>query len=348
MKRSVVRITIIILALLSGLLSGLLAGCLPAASQPSGQTTAPATSQPTAATSGSTSGTTAVATTTGSAAATTSGETAAPTGPIETTVPLDLSYQVLAADETHQVDLNQDSGAESIAYTCTDEYSFNLTLNQSTQRFAGEMFVPDWFFLVNLDTGDSYLDIAIQEQGASDDYQVHFFYYDGNQLIKRGVVPGMICDFLSPTVTIDPFGTGSIQLDSFGGLTALARGNVLHTWFYYEPWAIGADKLLHAIPQDYYPMWSYNWETGEEFPETAVTLKMDLPLLQSPDSTEPFLTAQVGQTAHLVQTDNSEWIQLRTEAGDLGWFQLADHYQVLVSGIEYFGEEVFDGLSFAD
>ena len=348
MKRPVVRITIIILTLLTGLLPGLLAGCLPDVSQPSGQTTAPATSQSAAATTGGTSGTTAAATTTGSAAETTSGETAGPTGPIETTVPLDLSYQVLAADKTHQVDLNQDSKAESIAYTCTDEYSFNLTLNQSTQRFAGEMFVPDWFFLINLDMGDSYLDIAIQEQGASDDYQVHFFYYDGTQLVERGIVPGMICDFLSPTITIDPFGTGSIHLDGSGGLTALARGNVLHTWFFYEPWAIGADNMLHAIPQDYYPMWSYNPVTGEESPETAVTLKMDLPLLQSPDSAEPYLTAQVGQTAYLVQTDNSEWIQLRTEDGELGWFQLSDHYQVLVSGIEYFGEEVFDGLTFAD
>jgi len=278
-RRPATALTVVMAMLLAAVLP---AGCLwppegtTSGGNPTGTSTAGTTS--TAATTTAASSETTTQSTSG---ATTSQTVTEPSG--ETTPPAaDVPYFVLPAHQQVLFDLNSDGAKEVLRYGCDDDYSFTLALNQNTRRYEGEMFFPDWFFLVDLDSQDDYLDIAIQEQGPSDDYQVLFFYYDGHQLIKRGAVPGMICDLFSDTIETDPFGSGTVLPDGRGNLTAFARGEVLHTWFYDEPWKIGSDRLLQKIPQDFIPMLSFDPDTGEQLPETAVTLKMDLPLLESP------------------------------------------------------------------
>lgn len=321
------------------------------------ETSASQTTQTTAP-SGSSAQTTAASTSVSTTAATTSQATSAPTttgsGTTETTAettaePLpDLRYQPLAADINQSFDLNSDGVPEDIFYNVVDDYSFNITLNQQNLTFDGEMFLPDWFFLVDLDVSDNSLDIAVQELGPSDDYQVTFFYFDGGSLVKRGVVPGMICDVYSETLETDPYGTGTIHLDGKGGLTARARGLVLHTWFYDEPWYLAGSGQLKKIGLDYYNMQGYDPDTGELLPDTPVTLKINLPLFASPGSAVQSGIAKAGESASLTRTDNQAWVELRTVDGSLGWFELSDGYRVLVNGTKYFGDEVFDGLIYAD
>lgn len=321
------------------------------------ETSASQTTQTTAS-SGSSAPTTAATTTGSTTAATTSETTSAPTttssGTTETTTettaePLpDLRYQPLSADINQSFDLNSDGIPEDIFYNVVDDYSFNITLNQQNLTFDGEMFLPDWFFLVDLDVSDNSLDIAIQELGPSDDYQVTFFYFDGSSLVKRGIVPGMICDVYSETLENDPYGTGTIHLDGKGGLTARARGLVLHTWFYDEPWYLAGNGQLKRIGLDYCSMQGYDPDTGELLPDTPVTLKINLPLFASPGSAVQSGIAKAGESASLTRTDNQAWVELRTVDGSLGWFELADGYRVLVNGTKYFGDEVFDGLTYAD
>ena len=297
-------------------------------------------------TSGATTTTTTGQTT---ASPTTSGSGTAETTTTTTAEPLpDLRYQPLAADRNQPFDLNSDGVPEDIFYNVVDDFSFNITLNQQNLTFDGEMFLPDWFFLVDLDVSDTSLDVAIQELGPSDDYQVTFLYYDGSGLIKRGTVPGMICDIFSETLESDPYGTGTIHLDGKGGLTARARGQVLHTWFYDEPWYLAGNGGLKKIGLDYYAMQGYDPDTGELLPDTPVTLKINLPLFASPGSAVQSGIAKAGESASLTRTDNQSWVELRTIDGTLGWFQLVDEFRVLVNGSKYFGDEVFDGLSYAD
>lgn len=286
--------------------------------------------------------------TSASTASATTQATAAATTPASTAAAPNLAYRALPADQVHKVDLNNDQVQESIKYTCADDYKGSLTLNGTALPISGDMLLTGWFFLVDLDTRDACLDVAVQELGASDDYLVTFYYYNGSRLIKRGSVPGMIGDPYSSTIAKDPFGLGTIQLDGLGNLVASARGNILHTWFYDQTWTIGTDKLLVKVAQAFYPMKSIDQATGKQLAETAVKLKMDLPLVDQPGSTKAAATVKSGQDASLVQCDNREWVQLRTGNGSLGWFHVVDNYQVLVNGVKYFSEDVFDGLTFAD
>ena len=235
--------------------------------------------------------------------------TPAQTEPEETTMSLpeadEIDFRVLPANETVQVDLNGDGSNESIHYTCLDEFSFNLTFNGETRRYEGENFLPDYFFLINLDNNTPVLDIAVQEMGPSDDYQVVFYYYDGEQLIRRGSVPGLICDPRSDTIFTDPFGTGTITVDGSGRLQGMARGQILHTWYHPEIWLVGPDDMLRKEHQQFVSMALTD----------PVELRLDLDLFVDAGSSEIAGTAYTGDKAQLIRTDNQSWVQLRTEDG---------------------------------
>lgn len=270
-------------------------------------------------------------------------ETTMPSAPVE-----DIDYQVLPANENITIDLNGDGVYEEIHYTCLDEFSFNLTINSETRRYEGELFLPDYFFLINLDNNDSVLDIAVQELGPSDDYQVLFFHYEGTSLIQRGTVPGLICDPTSETIDEDPFGLGTIAVDGQGLLQGMARGQILHTWFYPELWSIGTDNLLRREHQAYVTMYTYAPDTGGLTSANQVELLFDLTLTEEPGSTSIAGIAKTGETARLIKTDNQSWVQLRTESGLSGWFQVTDFFFITINGDQIFADEVFAGLSFAD
>ncbi len=288
-----------------------------------------------------------------------SGETTRPTTsvpsqtsvePTETTLePVDITYIVLTADEQHQVDLNGDGQSEQITYSVFNDYSFQLVVNEHIDGKVGENFLFSHIFLTDLDVRDGFLDVAVQELGPSDDYFTYFFYYDGTSLVYRGHVPGTICDPYSDTIASDPYGLGTIQLDGYGHLTARARGEVLYTWFYPQPWILDPQGQLQPVEQDYVLLTGFDEETGQETPEAMVTLKMDLPLYEQPGDSSAYLIARRGETAYLVRTDNSKWVQMRTEDDSLGWFELGDNiYSVMIGASEYFSEEVFGGLWYAD
>lgn len=278
------------------------------------------------------------------------------TASIETTAPTTsviqpgIVFHMMAEDAVHQIDLDGDVGPESVVYHVVDDYTCVLTVNGQQTSLSGDYFLPGWFVLTDLDRADGKLDIAVQELGPSDDYFVSFFYYQDDTLIKRGTVPGTICDPYHEDMASQVYGFGSISLNGAANLIALARGAVLHTWYYDEPWRIDLDGTLAIIPQNYIAMFSYDPQTGKRLSETPVTLKIDLPLYAEPDaSAGAALIAAAGESASLVKTDNVQWIQLRTAAGQLGWFQLGSWgYSVIVGDSEMFGEEVFDGLFFAD
>lgn len=325
------------------------AGCLPSPAT-SGQTettmpttsvSAPSQTETTAPTGPTTSGGT--ISTTGSETGATEPE---PTG---TEAEPEIYFHPLPARETLLIDLNDDGYSETILYDSYNSYSFVFLFDGAATQFEGENFLDGWFFLVDLDSNDSFLDLAVQELGPSDDFQVSFFYFDGSRLIKRGTVPGTICDPFAANIGAQAYGLGSIRLDGFGGLIAEARGAVLHTWFYDEPWVLDSRGQLQIIPQTYVPMTGLDPLTGLQVAETPVVMKINLPLYPQPSVTSASLIARTGENASLVRTDNSRWVELRTQSGETGWFRLgANPYSVQVGASEYFSEEVFSGLTFAD
>lgn len=270
----------------------------------------------------------------------------------ETTMPApppeEIFFQVLPANETITADLNGDGKDESLHYTCLDSYSFNLTINSETRRYEGEFFLADYFFLINLDNNNSTLDIAVQELGASDDYQVRFYYQEGQDIIERGRVPGRICDPDSETITEDPFGSGTIMIDGQGTVQGMARGQILHTWFYPELWFTGPDQLLRKEEQDIVNMYTFSSGGQDLASGNPVELRRDLVLYAEAGSSATVGIAETGEQAVLTRTDNQSWVQLRTENGLSGWFQVIDNFFISVEGEQIFADEVFSGLVFAD
>jgi hypothetical protein len=345
-KKSRARIaSCLILAIL---LTACMAGCQQKVTTTAGditsETTAPSTGPTTEATTSATTETT-TAETSASVSETTTAE--ATTASSQNTAAPSIYYSAFPANHDVKADLNDDGLKETLSYSCPDKTSFNLVVDGKTTQREGENFLSGWFFLIDLDSEDPYIDVAIQESGPGYDDQVTFYYFNGSSLVLRGVVPGTICAIGSPTISSDQLGTGDIRFDGHGGLIGFARGHVLQTWFYDEPWFIGEDLLLAKTPQDYYPIRGYDPDTDEELPEMPVKMKMNLPLADQPGSSEIAAIARSGQAAALVKTDDAAWVQLRTQSGVLGWFRV-DGFNVLINGTSYFSDDVFEGLTMAD
>jgi hypothetical protein len=255
-----------------------------------------------------------------------------------------IVYLPLPAKQLNKIDLNGDGVPETIQFFYDYLEGGKLLVNQEVKAdYWGEGVVADWFFLVDLDVDDPYLDIAIQELGPSNDEFVTFYYYNGKNMVKRGIIAGMLCECYLLHFEEQPFGMGSIGLDGHGGIVARARGLVIHTWFFEQPWKIGSSGLLEEILQDYYSMH-----------ETPVTLLMNLPLYSSPGAGATSIVAKTGEKGILIKTDMHQWVQMRTQSGKLGWFQLDQsqnrefHDHILIKSESYDAGAVFDGLSNAD
>ncbi|MGI6326374.1 MAG: hypothetical protein ACOX1U_05325 [Saccharofermentanales bacterium] len=260
----------------------------------------------------------------------------------------EIFFQPLPAGQTHYIDLNNDGIDEKLMYDVFNDYSFTLLVNDVATQPEGNNFLDGWFFLVDLDRNDEHFDLAIQELGPSADYMVSFYTFDGEKLVCRGLVPGTICDPYVDDVGSQEYGLGTIRLDGEGGLIAFARGAVLHSWYYDEPWKLVGGNL-ERIHQSFIPMHGYDPETESILPELPVELKLNLPLYASPSASTATLMARAGEAASIVRTDNLEWVELRIQSGETGWFRLGSNpYSVVVGDREYFSEEVFDGLWFFD
>ncbi|NLK88623.1 MAG: hypothetical protein GX276_00565 [Clostridiaceae bacterium] len=260
----------------------------------------------------------------------------------------DIFFQPLPAGQALLIDMNNDGIDEKLMYDVFNDYSFTLLVNDVATQPEGYDFLDGWFFLVDLDRNDGHLDLAIQELGPSADYMVFFYTFDGGQLVFRGLVPGTICDPYAEEIGSQEYGLGTIRLDGEGGLVAFARGAVLHSWYYDEPWQL-VDGNLERIPQSWIPIHGYDPETDSILPELPVELKLNLPLYASPSASTTTLIARAGETASIIRTDNLKWVELRTQSGETGWFRLGSNpYFVVAGDREYFSEEVFDGLWFFD
>ncbi|MEO6462258.1 MAG: hypothetical protein ABIP29_04220, partial [Candidatus Eisenbacteria bacterium] len=82
-------------------------------------------------------------------------------------------------------------------------------------RLAGSGWgVDSTFALVDIDRADARLEIAITQQGASDEYETRFFTLDGDSILAMGELPG----------------TDEMTIDGSGIVRTMARGRILHTW----------------------------------------------------------------------------------------------------------------------
>ena len=174
--------------------------------------------------------------------------------------------------------------------------------------------------LVDIDKGDPFTEIALQEYGPSDDYAVHFVRYGNGTLRLLGTIPGLL---------------DRMVFDGAGAITTECRGSILHTWFH--PCVFAENPYRHTLERRVQQWWPMN---------TKVTLLVDLevcPSWLSPDN--PFVI-KAGTKATITRTDNHSLCEIVTDEGTRGWFRVSGYGTIGKTGQS--AMEVFEGLCSAD
>lgn len=225
---------------------------------------------------------------------------------------------------TERVDVDGDGYEERIILTC-----YTLPDSRSLDQFVLEVSatsvvvssenVNGTFHIVDVDTTDTLLEIAVPASGPSSDESVYFFRYFEGQLWQLGWVPGAF--------------SSEVKIGGAGVVTTRCRGEILHSWRFSCQYRIdpvdGRLKFVHNPP--------YNMNTD-------VVLKRDLMVYDSQASSEPSGIIRSGQHATILLSDNERWCFIESENGTKGWFRISGYSRV--GG--YDAREVFDGLEFVD
>ena len=219
------------------------------------------------------------------------------------------------------IDLNGDGIKDEINFS-SDESEFVLEINDSKIEDFGA-YLEGNYYIVDIDKEDDYKEILISDWGPSDDYVTFYYYYDGNEIVSMGITEGMYSDSWS-----------NIVIKGNGTIGTSTRGGILHTWFYKDYYKLDSNHKLVHVPQDLYEM---TWE---------VTVKKSIPLLESRDSDKVIAYLEVGEKATILSSDDVSWCFVKKEDGTKGWFEIEGYSKI--KGTDYTGEEVFEGLCFAD
>lgn len=167
------------------------------------------------------------------------------------------------------------------------------------------------FTAVDLDTSDSYKEIAVYDEGPSSDPTTSFYLYDGTTITLMATTPGMV---------------EQMTFDGQGGMTTLTRAQTLDTWFYRDNYQLQADHTLVRIPRDFYE---------REQPTGEVIVRSEIAARVSPTNAATAFTLHRGEPATILGCDEIAWCKIENVDKKIGWFSIKE------SG-------AFDGLSFAD
>lgn len=204
-----------------------------------------------------------------------------------------------------------------------------LSVNGKEISYEGENINP-LFNIVDLLPEDGHHEIAVSEEGPSNDDATVFFRYKADSLSVIGEIQG----FLGAYPQTD--GMGRLVVNGDGTVTTQSRGEILQTWFYEDTYRLSDSDELIRVVKDLYPM------------VTEVTLLKPLKTQVARDNEAPGHTFQVGEKATLLETDNKEWVSIRNEDGEISWFQIKGFYEILGQDEPYLATDIFDGLIMAD
>ena len=220
---------------------------------------------------------------------------------------------------TARADLDGNGREESIRLELYSGHNlFLLTIEGQSLMGLGENVDPV-IHLIDLNTEDTFLEVAIAESGPSDDYFTTFFRWTPEGFYNMGRVGGRP-------------GAG-ITIRGDGTLTAQTRGQLLHTWFYDKVYRISQSGYLEGVPTGFYLM------------DTPVTALVDLTLTAAPSNGEP-IEIKAGESLVIESSDDIKFLKIRTADGRTGYLELEGFDRI--KGTGYTGHDAFEGLNYAD
>ena len=238
--------------------------------------------------------------------------------------------------EQVEKDINGDGKTEKILYKAIEaedyssvDYVFTVDDKDFSDQIALEFPDMEAYYLVDLDSTDSYIEIAIQDYGASDDNTTTFYRYDTDGTIKS---LGSISDLWS---------SSGCYLQKDCKMIARGRLSILQTWF--APFTFELDKngTIQEVELDtYYPDARFIYQ-NPILQDVTVYTQRDL------KSETVVLTPDDGPVS-FTATDNKNWVEFKTKDGKTYYLYMTELSQIKSGDKNLEVTEVFANLVFAD
>lgn len=207
--------------------------------------------------------------------------------------------------------------------------SYILLVDDQEISYEGDMIDP-LFHVTDIDPQDGFREIAVSEEGPSNDNLTVFYRYKDSRLSVLGEIQGFLGVFPGSDYK------GEVNIIGDGTVETRTRGQMLQTWFYDDAYRLTENDELEKIPKELYPF------------ETEVTLIKELKTQRSREDSSPGYTFQPGEKATLMETDEKEWVSIRNQTGEISWFRVENYMTIMGQDSEGYSMDFFEGLSMAD
>ena len=189
--------------------------------------------------------------------------------------------------------------------------------------------IQEAYYLVDLDTSDRYVEIAIGDHGFSDDPITCFYRYDGTTLKYMGEVYDLIGSY------------GTVKLGGDGIVEANYRQGLIETLNVRMEYQVTADGKLALVEKDWYePDYSYveeDWRYHDILQDVTVYTDNDV------NSDKVVLKAGSGKVS-FPANDNESWVQVETAEGKLYYLHMVDYLVCESNGQELYVYDIFANL----
>lgn len=240
-----------------------------------------------------------------------------------------------------RVDLDGDGSTETIVYEVQSaddihkELLFLIYDHEGNFYSETEGTSPVWenpssegYFIMDLDSEDKYLEIAVLDDGPSGDPCFFTMRYDAGKLIYMGEIP-----------TDSPY--GELKAAGDGKVVGSGRLSILQTWRAPFTWVTEGNRIRLLEEEWYYPY--VNSTTG-----AAVKQKKPVLLYEEPDlGAKAAEILPSDEAVTFGTTDNKNWVQFFRADGKEGWIYLEDGYYMQSGGERTSVMDIFENLSMA-
>lgn len=238
------------------------------------------------------------------------------------------------AGQTVYEDLHQDGTPNKIKYEVTEssggslkcEITIDGTSYDVTALTYLENPMVDVFYVTDILEGDGQLEIAVLDEGASDDYTTSFFWYR-EELSHFGKIQGF---------PFAEYNNGVNGFNGWGGVTGNMRIDLIDTAFV-------RDYSWYDREKD----WIVSQDTGwsEYSMRRPHQLYEDLTVYYDMDETSETTVIPPQEKVFFIGTDRYEWILVKGKDGSKGYMQVKDGKIV---GLNKSADQVFSDLYYFD
>ena len=250
--------------------------------------------------------------------------------------------EMVPVGETCTIDLNNDGQMDVITYNATtsniEEYGttvesftinsgdYKYTLYLSDQGIHIQDPDLDWYYITDINTRDSYKEIAILDHGANGIPYTYFIRYVGSGTYCLGYVPYFPED--------DCF-----RIKGDGSVESAYDLKLLPNWQASATWLSGSDQLLSSNLAMRKPDLYYLYD--EQYVDGLTQLK-DLKIYPSRSLTATAIDAKATDAlVTFTQTDDEHWVYMKRDDEVEGWLYMEDKDTVVSGDTKYNIRDVF-------